>query len=128
MSSAEMSVPWELENTEVNAFGELGRQLGAATVMFHAAVGDRMGLSVTDQKCLDIAMREPAPLTAGRLAELSGLSTGAVTGVLDRLERTGHLHRERDPHDRRKVVIAVAEPDWSEMKLIFEPFLQDLEK
>jgi DNA-binding MarR family transcriptional regulator len=120
--------PWEPEPNEVSEFGELGRRLGVATVMFHATVGERLGLSATEQKCLDIAMREPQPLTAGRLAELSGLSTGAITGVLDRLERAGRVRRTRDPHDRRKVVVEVAEPDWAETRQVFEPMLDGLAK
>src|ERR1700743_519707 len=48
------------------------------------------------------------PMAAGRIAELSGLSTGAVTGVIDRLERAGYVRRVRDPHDRRKVLVEVS--------------------
>jgi DNA-binding MarR family transcriptional regulator len=73
-------------------------------------------------------MREPQPLTAGRLAELSGLSTGAVTGVIDRLERAGRVRRTHDPRDRRKVVIEVTEHDWDETRRIFEPMLDELAK
>jgi DNA-binding MarR family transcriptional regulator len=52
------------------------------------------------------------PLSATALAEATGLSAGAVTGLVDRLERSGHVRRERDQRDRRRVVIsAVAEPD-----------------
>jgi DNA-binding MarR family transcriptional regulator len=49
------------------------------------------------------------PLTPGRLADLSGLSTGTVTGVVDRLEKLGYVRRERDPSDRRKVIVTVDE-------------------
>lgn len=63
-------------------------------------------------KTLDPALsrlRDTGPITAGRLAEITGLTTGAVTGIVDRLERTGHVRRGRDPGDRRKVII---EPVW----------------
>jgi DNA-binding MarR family transcriptional regulator len=89
-------------------FANLGRELSAATVLFHSQVAERVGLSPTDHKCLDLAVRADHPLTAGQIAEQSGLSTGAVTGVIDRLERAGFVRRVRDPHDRRKVLVEVS--------------------
>lgn len=87
------------------AVGELGRDFGAHSVMFHTAIAEQLGLNVTDHKCLDLAMRAAGPVTAGQLAELTGLTTGAITGVIDRLERAGYVSRERDAHDRRRVII-----------------------
>src|SRR5687767_9559157 len=86
---------------------DLGRDLSARTILFHEAVASRLGLSATDSKCLDIALRSPESLTAGRLAEATGLTTGAITGVLDRLERGGFIRREKDDSDRRQVFIRV---------------------
>lgn len=83
---------------------QLGRELSARTLMFHAAIAQRVGLSATEHKALDILSRAGA-LTAGQLAELTGLTTGAITGLVDRLEKVGFVKRERDPNDRRKVVI-----------------------
>ncbi|MFB9908894.1 MarR family winged helix-turn-helix transcriptional regulator [Allokutzneria oryzae] len=105
-----------------------GRDLGAATVMFHTAVADRMGLSVTDHKCLDLARRAPGPVTAGRIAELSGLSTGAVTGVIDRLERANYVRRVRDPHDRRKVLVEVLPQDHDKYSWMFQGLRDACEK
>lgn len=119
-------MPWEPSPGEISDFGELSRLLGAATVAFHTSAGERLGLSATEQKCLDIALRQEQPLTAGRLAQLSGLSTGAITGIVDRLEKAGRVRRGRDPHDRRKVVIEVVERDWAQSQWVFEPFLADL--
>lgn len=96
------------------------REQSALTVMFHARVAEQMGLSATDEKCLDLAMRAEGPLTAGRIAELSGLSTGAVTGVIDRLERAGYVRRVRDPHDRRKVLVEVTVGDLDKFGEPFE--------
>jgi DNA-binding MarR family transcriptional regulator len=84
--------------------GDLGRELGARTVMFHTAVAERLGLNATDHKALDLLSRAGA-MTAGELAELTGLTTGAITGVIDRLEQGGYVRRAKDPLDRRKVVI-----------------------
>jgi DNA-binding MarR family transcriptional regulator len=83
---------------------DLGRELSTWTILFHQAVAERLGLNVTDHKCLDFLGREGA-VTAGRLAEVSGLTTGAVTGVIDRLEKAGFVRRREDPKDRRRVVI-----------------------
>lgn len=89
-------------------FGQLGRELSTMIVLSHSRIAEQMGLSGTDHKCLELAMRAKEPLTAGQIAQLSGLSTGAVTGVIDRLERRGFVRRVRDPHDRRKVLVEVA--------------------
>ncbi|MFD7653677.1 MarR family winged helix-turn-helix transcriptional regulator [Actinosynnema sp. NPDC059797] len=96
---------------ELERFGAYARETSALTVTLHGRVAERMGLSPTDGKCLDLAVRAEGPVTAGRIAELSGLSTGAVTGVIDRLERAGYVRRVRDPHDRRKVLVEVVPGD-----------------
>lgn len=83
---------------------QLGRELSARTMMFHAAIAEQVGLSATEHKALDLLSRAGA-LTAGQLAELTGLTTGAITGLIDRLEKVGFVKREKDPSDRRKVVI-----------------------
>ena len=72
--------------------------------MFHQAVADRLRMNLTDYKALGILV-DTGPITAGRLAEITGLTTGAVTGIVDRLERSGHVRRERGSDDRRKVII-----------------------
>src|SRR5215813_4185980 len=82
---------------------EVGRTLSTHTVMLHAAVAERLGLNITDHKALDFACRGGGTVTAGELAELTGLTTGAITGVIDRLEKAGFARRERDSTDRRKV-------------------------
>jgi DNA-binding MarR family transcriptional regulator len=86
------------------ALDEQMRDSASRSVMLHQAIAARIGLNSTDLKCLDLARHEPS-LTAGRLAELTGLSASAITTVLDRLERAGVVERQRDPADRRKVTI-----------------------
>jgi DNA-binding MarR family transcriptional regulator len=80
------------------------RQMSAGAVMFHQAIADRLGLHVTDHKCADLILRHGS-MTAGTLANLTGLTTGAITGVVDRLEGAGLARRVPDPDDRRRVVI-----------------------
>lgn len=88
----------------IAALGMAGRELSAHTVMFHAAVAERLQLSVTDHKAFDFILRH-GPVSAGQLAEITGLTTGAVTGVIDRLEQAGYVERVRDEADRRKVLV-----------------------
>lgn len=75
-----------------------------ATARFDQAVADAIGLNRTDQRCIDVLHRE-GRLTAGRLAEETGLSAGAMTTALDRLERSGYARRVRDDGDRRRVLV-----------------------
>jgi DNA-binding MarR family transcriptional regulator len=89
----------------VGAFNREMRQLVAETVVFNQAVADRLGLNPTDVQCLNILTNTGA-VTAGQLAELTGLTTGAVTRLVDRLEQAGYARRERDATDRRRVLVA----------------------
>jgi DNA-binding transcriptional ArsR family regulator len=65
---------------------------------------ERIGVNVTDLNCLNI-MALTGPMTAGELARATGLTTASITGVLDRLEEGGFVRRERDPKDRRRVIV-----------------------
>jgi DNA-binding MarR family transcriptional regulator len=81
------------------------RRSSAQGVIFGQTVASRAGISGSDLDCLDFLILE-GRVTAGRLAEVTGLTTGAITGVVDRLEKAGLVRRERDDNDRRKVFIA----------------------
>ena len=76
----------------------------AATGRFDTLAADALGINLTDARCLDILGNEGGSLTAGRLAQLSGLTTAAITAVLDRLEAKGYVTRVRDESDRRRVL------------------------
>jgi DNA-binding MarR family transcriptional regulator len=88
----------------IQAINEKFREMSTETIMFHQAVADILGLHITDHKCLDFIYRFGA-MPAGRLAELSGLTTGAVTGIIDRLEEAGYVRRTNDPKDRRRTIV-----------------------
>ncbi|OOC54393.1 MULTISPECIES: MarR family winged helix-turn-helix transcriptional regulator [Nocardiopsis] len=95
---------------------ELGWRLSTAVVLFHEAVGQRLGLRALDHRALGLIERE-GPLTAGALAELTGLTPGAVTGLVDRLSRLGYVRRVPDPADRRRVLVSAdteARPDLAD--------------
>jgi DNA-binding MarR family transcriptional regulator len=97
---------------------QLGRELSARTVMFHGAIAEKMGLSVTEHKALDMLSRQ-GPITAGQLAEVTGLTTGAITGMVDRLEKAGFVRRVPDPTDRRKIRVEAVVEKYEAVAEIF---------
>jgi DNA-binding MarR family transcriptional regulator len=80
------------------------RDTSGLGVLHSQAMAERAGISSSDLECLDVIVLR-GPLTAGALAEATGLTTGAITGVVDRLERAGYARREHDRADRRKVLV-----------------------
>jgi DNA-binding MarR family transcriptional regulator len=83
------------------------RRSQTATDRFDQAVADALGINRTDMRCIDVVDRE-GPVTAGRLAEAMGMTTAAITTVLDRLERAGFARRVRDTADRRRVLVELS--------------------
>ncbi|MBF6224977.1 MarR family transcriptional regulator [Nocardia abscessus] len=77
-------------------------------VMMHQAVADRLGMHVTDLRCLNL-LRIGGPATAGELATQTGLTTGAITRMIDRLLKSGYVRREHDEQDRRRVIVSVVQ-------------------
>ncbi|HEY2420230.1 MAG TPA: MarR family transcriptional regulator [Neobacillus sp.] len=80
------------------------RKLSTRMVLFQQKAAQSLGVVHTDFKTADI-LNEIGPLTAGELGEITGLSTGSVTALIDRLEQSGYVRREKDPTDRRRVII-----------------------
>jgi len=95
------------------------RDASGQGVLYSQSVAGRLGMNSTDLECLDHILR--GPVTAGRLAELTGLTTGAITGVIDRLERIGLARRESDPDDRRKTVVRALPTVLERIAPLFEP-------
>jgi DNA-binding MarR family transcriptional regulator len=87
----------------------------------------RLGLNTTDHKALDFVMRH-GPLTAGQIAEYTGLTTGAVTGVIDRLEKAGMARRHADPNDRRRVVIEAVPEAVKKLEPLFAFLTQSMQE
>ena len=98
------------------------RRAGQHAVFFHQAVAEHLGYSAVDSRVLS-HLQEAGRVTAGELAAFTGLTTGAITGMIDRLERAGVVRREADPQDRRKViVVAIAEtPGRAKAERLFAP-------
>ncbi|MBF6464639.1 MarR family transcriptional regulator [Nocardia beijingensis] len=88
-------------------------------VMMHQAVADRLGLHVTDLRCLNL-LRLGGPATAGELATQTGLTTGAITRMIDRLLKAGYVHRAHDEQDRRRVIISVVQEKIDEIAPHYE--------
>ena len=100
----------------IRAISEKFREMSTETIMFHQAIADVLGLHITDHKCLDLITRYGA-MPAGRLAELTGLTTGAVTGIIDRLEEAGYVRRTNDPKDRRRTIVQPTQNKKLEKKI-----------
>jgi len=97
------------------------RQQQIAYDRFHDAVAGYLGINRTDLRCLDI-LDLAGRQTAGELATQMGMSTGAVTAMLDRLEKARYVRRLRDPGDRRRVLVETAELASERGREIYQPF------
>jgi MarR family transcriptional regulator, organic hydroperoxide resistance regulator len=80
------------------------KDLTRHSLIFQHTVADAAGLRVTDAECIDF-LQEMGPSTAGELAKATRLTTGAITAMIDRLEKAGFVKRSPDPKDRRKVIV-----------------------
>jgi DNA-binding MarR family transcriptional regulator len=80
------------------------RKMSVGTIGFNRTVAEKIRATLTDIVCGNI-LDLMGPMTAGRLADETGLTTGAITGVIDRMEAAGHARRVGDPKDRRRVVL-----------------------
>lgn len=92
-------------------------------------IAARLGLNVTDLTCLGFlieASMAGQSLAAGDLAERARLTTGAITGVLNRLEKAGYAHREPDPEDRRRVRVVMDESAQARVLAVYGPFYERL--
>jgi DNA-binding MarR family transcriptional regulator len=86
----------------------LGRKVSTQTVFLHQAIAQGVGLNATDTKCMDLILSHADGLvTAGWLSDLTGLTTGAITHILDRLEKGRFVERVRDTGDRRKIFVRI---------------------
>lgn len=94
----------KLTSQQIQSISELGRRFSDTTIMMHEAIAAKAGLTGADHKYLGFLIRHGA-MTAGELSKHTGLTTGAVTGLIDRLEKKKLAKREFDKNDRRKIII-----------------------
>ena len=103
----------EKEDSVRERLDVLGREMTTQSILFHQAIAESAGLSGTDHKFIDLFFQHGS-MTAGKLAKLTGLTTGATTGVIDRLEKKKLVRRERNPNDRRQVLVVLNEKEAQE--------------
>jgi DNA-binding MarR family transcriptional regulator len=104
---------------------QLVRRHSTSAVILHHAVADRLGLGPTDHKCLDL-VRERGTMAGSELAAVTGLTTGAITGVVARLERAGYLLRKPDPEDGRKQILTAAPERVRHIHGVLAPLRQEV--
>jgi DNA-binding MarR family transcriptional regulator len=104
----------------LKALDEAARRIGAQSVLLSDLVAARVGLNSTDLECLDLLCLAGAT-TAGHLAQHTGLTSGATTAAIDRLEQAGFVRRRRDAKDRRLVLVDVVETGAQLIMPFYEP-------
>jgi DNA-binding MarR family transcriptional regulator len=102
-----------------------GRELSTAIVMFHTAVGEASGLSVTETKALEVITRS-GPVTPADIARLSGLAPASVTALLDRLERKRVARRVPHPTDGRRFLVEIDPEHMARSRVVFTDLVMQL--
>jgi DNA-binding MarR family transcriptional regulator len=121
--SSHSSKKQDLITRLITAFRDSGNQDSA----FDNLAAERLGINQTDLHCLN-AIENAGGLTAGQLAAAVGVTTGAVTGAVDRLERAGFARRVADPEDRRRVKIEVTPAFYARAADIWGPLAAEWEQ
>ncbi|MCF0061827.1 MarR family transcriptional regulator [Dyadobacter chenwenxiniae] len=110
-----------MEDDLLKKIRKLSQHYAYISLQMHEAVARRAGLSGTDHKYLGFLM-EKGQMTAGELSTLTGLTTGAVTGLIDRFEKKDLVRRRFAAEDRRKVII---EPNTENIMLLLAPLYEE---
>lgn len=108
---------------EVVKLRKLSQQFAYTSIQMHESIGRKIGLTGTDHKYLGFLLQKGA-MTAGELAVITGLTTGAVTGLIDRFEAKKLVKRQADKNDRRKINIV---PDIARITQLITPHYQDFQ-
>ena len=104
----------------VGRIGNIVRRMGAQSVIVSQTVAARFGLNATDLEGLDLIQLQ-GQVTAGQLVAATGLTSGAGTALIDRLERAGYAERVDDPADRRRVLVRIREGSIVEIAKVYAP-------
>ncbi|MBV8252370.1 MAG: MarR family transcriptional regulator [Chitinophaga sp.] len=110
-----------MEDDIVQQVRRMSQLYAYTSIQMHETVARKAGLSGTDHKYLGFLMQK-GQMTAGELASLTGLTTGAVTGMIDRFEKKKLVKRKFSEDDRRKVII---EPNTKNIMALFEPLYKE---
>lgn len=103
------------------------REFSIGTVLFHRTVGQILGINVTDMKCLDL-MTLQGSATPSQLAGHTGLSSGATTAMIDRLERAGLIERQPHPEDRRATILVLTNEALRKLPSLFASLSVSMER
>lgn len=109
------------------ALSSAAQRSSTDAVMMHQVIADRVGLAVTDLRCLNI-LRLQGPTTPGELATVTGLTTGAITRMIDRLLAAGFVERAHDQRDRRRVIVTAVAAQMEEIAPHYEPLAIEFTK
>ncbi|WNI37011.1 MarR family transcriptional regulator [Chryseobacterium sp. SG20098] len=113
-----------MTKNNIQNFREASRAYSDASIFMHEAIARKAGLSSTDHKYLGLILQYES-ITAGEISKLTGLTTGAVTGLIDRLEKKNLLKREFTKEDRRKVIII---PNAENSMKLLGPIFEELQQ
>ena len=110
-----------MDNDPIKRIRKLSQQYAYTSIQMHEAIGRKAGLSGTDHKYLGFLIQK-GQMTAGGLSNLTGLTTGAVTGLIDRFEKKKLVKRQFAEDDRRKVII---EPNTKNIMALLVPLYKE---
>jgi DNA-binding MarR family transcriptional regulator len=113
-----------MSNESINRIRKLSQQYAYDSIKMHETIAQKAGLSGTDHKYLGFLIVK-GQMTAGELSTLTGLTTGAVTGLIDRFEKKKLVKRQFAKDDRRKVII---EPNIKNIMALLEPLFTEFGK
>ena len=115
-----MSIPTETRREKIEQVLREVRLMSSFDALFSQAVAERVGMHSTDIETMDL-LNTLGPMTPGELSKRTGLSTGATTRLIDRLERVGYVRRRPDEFDRRRVIIEPVEENLGQLGELFQP-------
>ena len=103
------------------------RSFTTSAVLAANSIAQKVGMGVNELRCAELLVRM-GPMSAGKLAELAGLTTGAITGIVDRLEKAGWAKRVADPNDRRRVIIHPGPQETETVDGLYNSYIDSLTK
>lgn len=101
------------------------RNFNTSAVLSATSIAQKVGMGVNEFRCAEFLVRM-GPMSAGKLAELTGLTTGAITGIVDRLEKAGWAKRVPDPDDRRRIFIHPIPQDSRTIDGLYDDYMSAL--
>jgi DNA-binding MarR family transcriptional regulator len=120
-----MSTPEKNRNQIVKEMDLRLRAFTTSAVLAANSIAQQVGMGMNELKCAEFLVRM-GPMSAGKLAELAGLTTGAITGIVDRLEKAGWAKRVADPNDRRRVIIHPGPQETETVDGLYSAYMDSL--